>query len=258
MVANNKSGRDFAKIKAEFDAHEGMMSPPSAWLFHLFLDRQTGVAQGPILEIGTYKGKSAIVLAKHLNPGEILDLVDINRYFDFENSAFTPYKDAVKYHQGSSDDLETLLPGYHEKRNAYRFIHSDASHTFANVVNDMKHADYLLHPKGVLTMDDYENQNYAQVALAVGYALYRNNVNLTPFLVSNNKAYLCRPAERANMLSLVVNEIAPVLRREYNFIIALTDDDDRTPLALRSPSPGENDDVFGPALYGHLIDRYRK
>lgn len=40
-------------------------------------------------------------------------------------------------------------------------------------------------------------------------------------------------------------------------MLACTDDDERTPLALRPASPNEEGDVFGPALYGPLIDRLR-
>lgn len=212
MTVSNTNARDFETVKAAFDSVEGMMSLPSARLFHMFLAQQTVATKGHILEIGTYKGKSAIVLAQHLNAGERLDLVDINPYLERER--FAAFESQLHFYLANSDDLAETLPDYESRRGTYRFIHSDASHTFANVVNDIKHADILLHPQGVLVMDDYENANYPQVALAVGHALYRGNADLSPLLISNNKMYLCRPAERANMLSLVVNVIAPALYKD--------------------------------------------
>lgn len=243
---------DFAPIERAFDAIEGMTSAPSALLFHLFLRRQN--FKGPMLEIGPYKGKSAIVLAHHLRDGETLDLVDRHPYLDTQ--AFESFGDQVRLHIGDCEHLRDVLPDFARKRGAYRFIHSDASHTFDNVVSDLRYADQLLHEEGGVSVDDYENPNYPQVPLAVGKAIYGDKVRLALFLISNNKAYLCRPARRGAMMRDVVNVIAPAMRMTHSFIIAYTDQGEHAPISLRpQEARDEGSHIYAPQLYGHFVEQ---
>ncbi len=241
---------DFAPVKRAFDEIEGMTSEPSALLFHLFLAQQRDRIRGPLLEIGCYKGKSAIVMAHHLGEGEHLDLVDELPLLDTEK--FQRFGESVKFHLGNSDGLARVLPDYRAKRGHYRFIHSDASHTFANVVNDLVHADFLLHAHGIVVVDDYENPNYPQVPIAVGCALFKRNCKFSPFLVANNKLYLCRPPDARRLQHLVVNRFAPTFLEQHKFLLACTDLDPWAPISLRPADPGEGA-VYGPEIYGDMI-----
>src|SRR4051812_22346153 len=60
---------------------EGMFSPFSTAAVDMMLSFQKSAeAKGDILEIGTYKGKGAALLGRHLKSGERLTLVDIAPY----------------------------------------------------------------------------------------------------------------------------------------------------------------------------------
>jgi hypothetical protein len=244
---------DFNAIRVAFDQIEGMTGVPSAQIFDALLTRQAGGPPGDLMEIGAYKGKSAIILAHHLRPGERLELVDVEPYL--EKIAFVQFGDAVQLRIGDSDDLAKLVPNYSSFRKKVRFLHTDASHTFDNVTNDIAHANRLVSDEGVLVVDDYENRNFPQVPLAVGSAIYGAKADFRVFLVANNKAYLCRRKVYQAFRTFVVNTLAPVLYADHGMVLALTDPD--APIALRDRE-GDDGPVFGEHIYRHWIEALRK
>ncbi len=50
----------------------------------------------------------------------------------------------------------------------------------------------MLSPDGILCLDDYTNLNYSQILAATFKYLFTRRTDLAIFLVTNEKAYLCR------------------------------------------------------------------
>lgn len=146
--------------------------------FTLVLKTQAaGGMRGDLLEIGCYHGRSAAVLAMHLQTGERLFLSDA---FDLPLS--DPYGDTptpervwrnldvavqnlprerISIQRGYSSDLE--LPA-----NArVRFAHIDGGHDSATVHNDLEFCAQRLASGGVIALDDYAHPLYPGVTEAV-------------------------------------------------------------------------------------------
>ena len=111
--------------------------------------------RGDLLEMGAFKGRSAIVLAYHLHNGEHLHLIDVHPYLLVDE--FRQFEGHYSLHIGSSEDARTLLSNYAALVGRSRFFHADASHTFANVENDLLLAAELLSNDGIVVVDDYSN-----------------------------------------------------------------------------------------------------
>ena len=141
--------------------------------------------QGDILEIGTYKGKSGILLTLCAEPTERVRLLDL--YADIQYEANPDSRDYKKLDQsqtiknlnrfgskyelviGNSLELPNLIPG-----TLHRIIHIDGSHQFEIVRHDLQNALRILSPEGVIILDDYSNFAYPGVARAF-WEFYENN-----------------------------------------------------------------------------------
>jgi hypothetical protein len=132
---------------------------------------------GDILEIGTYKGKSGILLTLCAKPTETVRLLDL--YADIRLAANPDSKDYKKLDEtqtiknlnkfgskyelvfGNSLEIPMIIP-----KTPHRIIHIDGSHQYEIVRNDLQNALNLLSPDGVIILDDYSNLAYPGVALA--------------------------------------------------------------------------------------------
>jgi len=121
---------------------EGMFSPFSIAVMDMMLSLQESLtAEGDILEIGTYKGKSAALLGHHLRDGERLALVDVTDYLD--PTAIEPFKGRTDFTLSDSSKLRTALPRYRERHRTFRFIHIDASHGYEETFRELGMANEL-------------------------------------------------------------------------------------------------------------------
>ena len=141
--------------------------------------------QGDILEIGTYKGKSGILLTLLAQPAERVRLLDL--YADIQYEANPDSRDYKKLNQsqtiknlnrfgskyelviGNSLEIPSLIPG-----TSHRIIHIDGSHQYEIVRHDLQNALRILSPEGVIILDDYSNFAYLGVARAF-WEFYENN-----------------------------------------------------------------------------------
>src|SRR3954469_17223204 len=125
-LPDNPSFQKTADAASKID---GMLSPFSMAMMDMLLSFQERLgASGNILEIGTYKGKSAVILGNRLRDGERLTLVDIHDQIN--PAAIAPFQLHTDYIIAPSENLRTVLPEYDRKRRTFRFIHIDASHAF--------------------------------------------------------------------------------------------------------------------------------
>jgi hypothetical protein len=243
----------FSETKAAADDIEGMLSPFSMAVVDSLLafQAQRGVT-GDIVEMGTFRGKSAAVLGRRMRSTETLRLFDIEDYLDRDGLQRAGAR--FEFTQGDTLDLSRWkLRGI---KKSVRFCHVDASHAFDPTVHEMGIADYLLSDQGILCLDDFTNLNFSQILAATYKYLFTKSTNLTVFLVTAEKAYLCRKSAFPAYAEFVVDGlIRSMLERGIADTCIARTDISRSYRAfhLREKVPGETDDYYARSIYGHLF-----
>jgi predicted O-methyltransferase YrrM len=189
----------------------GWFLDESAAIWDIFLSRQmqTGVA-GHVMEIGVYKGKSALLMAMHARQEEEVVLVDIDSLADAESIIKHLGKENVHYLQMESFDListDLVSSG----GNKFRWISIDAEHTREAVHRDLGFANQLLSRDGIISMDDFFQPAYPQITAAVYEFLAQHAGQLTMILCGYNKAYLCRPRAAQQYLDFIRESMGAAL-----------------------------------------------
>ncbi|ROO63267.1 methyltransferase family protein [Micromonospora sp. Llam0] len=186
------------------DDVEGWLYPTDAYLMGVINDLQTGHGfRGDIVEIGAYKGKSAILLGFFPAAGESLTVCDI---FDSgamvsdgnaqENAAFYPglhqadfEKNYLRFHDrlprvhvGPSEELGKVVAA-----GSCRLVHIDGGHTYEVARADMETARRALGSGGVVVVDDWSSAHIPGVAMAL-WEQYLSG-ELTPLAFTKGKFY---------------------------------------------------------------------
>ncbi len=229
---------------------EGMFSAFSMAVLDTALGFQSarGVT-GDILEIGTFRGKCAALMAQHLRPGERLTLVDIADYLD--RAALEPLKDRIDFILAPSDRLASTMPGYRARRGTFRFIHIDASHGYRETQHELGLAEHLLGRGGIIAMDDFTNLNFAQNMAAIFHYLFTRKTDLRMFLLTYEKAYLCRKGDSDFYLKCVLEQAVPEMRgRGIDAVIARTSSSRKFhPFYLRARQAADRTSFYGEESY---------
>lgn len=166
--------------------------------------------KGDVLEIGTYFGRSASLLAHYLKNDEKLFICDPFElgldYLTHEHASVEMLKTNIKsvtpnfnfdqlvVNQCFSYDLK--LP----EDQKFRFIHVDAGHSKDEALHDLKLADRHLMDKGIISVDDYQHFRFPGVVEAVGIFMNENkNYSVAADLnrrgASGRKLYLVKNAQ---------------------------------------------------------------
>ena len=154
----------------------GMSSRFAAAICGHVIRRQSGLGiKGDLLEIGTFEGRFFAAMAMLMEPGEHALGIDVFTWpspavYDhfIENCAasglvsgtYTAWK--VDTRTITADDLRVMLPG----RTA-RFIHIDGEHIPECLCNDLELAHAVLHPDGVIALDDMLHPGYPTLITTV-------------------------------------------------------------------------------------------
>jgi hypothetical protein len=247
--------RGFEETEAVASSIEGMMSRFSMQVMDAVLSQQRRMNVGGYLaEFGVYKGKSAAVISAHVHPGERLLLVDIERYITDETVAklfVTP-----EFWLGRSEDFARMHPDYTSFKRSVRFMHIDSGHGYRTTLAEMELADRLLADGGVVCLDDFTNLNYSQILPAIYKYLFTTKTDLTVFLVTNEKAYLCRRAWFDRYAKFVLEHLVGEMAKRGNpsVTIARTDaDPEYRAFYLRPRAQGETE-RYGEAIYRHFYE----
>jgi predicted O-methyltransferase YrrM len=188
---------------ASLDTVKGWFYPKDQALMTWLLDRQDRLEPpGDLLELGSYLGKSAILLGSHRRPGETFTVCDL---FDstpsdernktenawsysaltrqaFEGNYLTFHEELPTIVQSATDEITR-----HVAAGSCRFVHIDASHLWQHVQGDIGAARLLLRPGGLVVCDDYRSEHTPGVAAAVWTAVA--DKGLRPICLSGNKFY---------------------------------------------------------------------
>ncbi|HRV80957.1 MAG: class I SAM-dependent methyltransferase [Planctomycetes bacterium] len=206
---------DVARFAEHLDLHhriDGWFSVESAAAWDAMLCKQNALrAQGHMLEIGVWKGKSATLMAIHSDPTqEVVVLVD--KYLDqpaIESALHNVYANLGDSFQLLKMDSRRLVldPILVDGFEAFRWIHIDGEHSGRAVINDLSVANTLLSDQGVVCIDDYFNWLYPQVTEAVNRYVREHPDQFALFLCGYNKAYLARPHHAHTWLQYCKEEL---------------------------------------------------
>ncbi len=245
---------EFQKTAEDIERIEGMFSPFSMAAVDMMLAFQESLeAKGDMLEIGTYRGKSAALLGTHLRDGERLTLVDIEDYLD--PAAISGFKGRTEFIHAPSSKLRSGMPNYGARRSTFRFIHIDASHGYEETFHELAMADELLANRGLIAMDDFTNLNYSQNIAAIFKYLHTTGTKLTMLLATDEKAYLCRKRDFGLFADLILKSgVAEMRSRGIDAVLARTCyGPDYKAFYLRTRNPGEESIFYGKEIYMNQI-----
>jgi len=154
---------------------------------------------GHLCEVGVHHGKSLALLSLMSAPEEQVfgfdlfledcrerTLQTLINNCGREDVAVLVKKDSLEC---TPDFLRTVVPG------RIRFLHVDAGHEFHEALADLKNFGSLLAPTGIIAIDDYYDRAYpGVVAAAHAFMEHGGSAGFVPFVIGQNKIYLCNPA----------------------------------------------------------------
>jgi hypothetical protein len=174
--------KDFPDIPGFFQ-FESMV----IWDFLLTAQERLGV-KGNLLEIGVYKGKSAVLAALYMRPEEWCVFVDISPMPESE-AAIRKFRPANNlFLQCRSGDLMSHRE-LREAAGTFRWCHVDADHTGYSTMHDMEVAAYLLRESGIICIDEFFNFRYPQLTAAVYQFLAARPFDFKMLFCGANKCY---------------------------------------------------------------------
>lgn len=177
-------------------------------MFEALLEAQAGSAPGVLVEMGTYLGKSAVIIGQHVRAEDRFVAIDLFGDTDllglsapdqanrresqksyktltrrqFESNYLALHPELPDIIQGPSSMItDHVAPG------TARFVHVDASHMYEHVRVDAANTKALLRPGGIAVFDDFRSEHTPGVSAAVWEAVFTGG--LVPLAVSTQKFY---------------------------------------------------------------------
>ncbi len=175
FCAGAEPGPLVVEVGEKIKSIPGWLTTDDCGHFALVLRLQSAFGlRGDLVEIGTYHGRSAAVLAHFLEEGEQLVLCD---WFGDAPDGLYPAPptpailrrnlavirpslrdDQIELHAGASETLRLSRP--------VRFAHVDGGHSSAETLADLRRVDERLLSRGVIAVDDYHHRAFPEVTVA--------------------------------------------------------------------------------------------
>lgn len=183
----------------------GYFTYDDAVAFTLLLQTQNvGGVKGDILKIGSYHGRSTVVIGRCVQPGQRLIVCDT-----FERSVEDTYPEPpspealrrtlarlvpdlwqVDIRAARSDELD--LDGV-----VLRFAHIDGGHSYDVALHDLRFAAAHLAAAGIIAVDDYQHPDWQDVTAAVDAFVAESGfeviADVNRWAESGRKIYLRHP-----------------------------------------------------------------
>ncbi|GAA4228034.1 hypothetical protein GCM10022254_17210 [Actinomadura meridiana] len=190
-------------VPASLDDVKGWFPKIDQLLFTWFLERQERLGQrGDLVELGSYLGKSAILIGRHRRADETFTVCDLfdsdapddsnqmemdGSYSSLTRTAFE--RNYRAFHGGLPEIVQRPTAEIldHVEPDACRFVHVDASHLYEHVTGDIEAARVMLPAEGVVVCDDYRSEHTPGVAAAVWESVAVKG--LRPICVTTQKLY---------------------------------------------------------------------
>lgn len=256
-TAVQSDAEHFRSSRIVADQIDGMLSPFSMAAMDSLLSLQASNPEisGNVVEFGTYKGRSAAIIAPRVRPSKKFVLVDVAEYLEVEK--IRAINASMEFILCRSEEFRSRYSEYKQLWNNCRFIHVDSSHAYRTTFEEVKMCNELLSSGGIAVFDDYTNLNYSQVLPAIYKYIYTKNPDLAVFMVTDIKAYVCRKKYLNYYLSFVLQGAVPSMaaRGIEDAMISRTDwDREYRAIYLRTRDPGETGSHYGEEVYGRLYE----
>jgi hypothetical protein len=194
-----------ASLYNEIKALPGYFTYDDVVAFTLLLHIQSisGVT-GDILEIGSYHGRSTVVIGRCVQPGERFIVCDPFERQGEEIYPNPPSADGLRrtlarlapnlqqldIRSSRSDELD--LDGV-----VLRFAHIDGGHSYDVALHDLRFTASHLAPDGIIAVDDYQHPDWQGVTTAVDTFVDESGFHVVAdvnrWAESGRKIYLSRP-----------------------------------------------------------------
>ena len=189
----------------QFNDIPGWFNPIDQAAFTWILQHQNRTETlGHLVELGVFKGKSAVLMGNHIRQGETFYACDLfddittsdaadegeKRFFktqsltqaEFERNYLAFHPALPQIVRGPTSTITShVAPG------SARFVHIDAGHTYDLVREDTASTRAMLRETGVVVFDDYRKANTMGTGAAVMEAIL--NEGLRPILNTEFKLY---------------------------------------------------------------------
>ena len=191
---------------AQMDTIDGWFYAVDVDFFsNLLAYQRTEDIKGNMLEIGTYQGKSAILMGYGLRDDEELVICDL--FSAVMDHADIPLNRRQQYSGLEQEEFLANWDRFHTRRptlevcesseldlgdQVFRLIHIDGCHSYQCVAKDISLAVTHTAKRGVIAMDDYRAVEAPGVAAAIWQAV--GNGFLFPFAATYMKIYACTSA----------------------------------------------------------------
>jgi hypothetical protein len=193
----------------------GWLNPFSAtfiaWLS--LVQRDDGIT-GSVGEVGVHHGRLFILMQASAAPEEAAVAIDVfgDQHLNTDRSGSGDRaifeRNVAKWGgpapltvvQKSSLDM-TPAEYLTQAQQPARLFSVDGGHTAECAESDMRLADAVLHPEGVVIVDDIYNEFWPDVAVGVGAYCRDPTARLRPFAITPGKVYFCRSEQAARYLN---------------------------------------------------------
>ena len=196
----------YAHYQQTFSEVPGWFLPEAQAAWDCLLAFQTDQKiQGPLLEIGVWRGKSAALSTLHAEPNETCVYVDRLMLAEFKELIGRIRTSGTLFLEILSECLLSQ-PQVTKLGATFRWIHIDGEHSGEAVRNDLRVAESLLADDGMICVDDFPSSAYPQVNFAVVEFLSQHP-QITMVACGHNKGYICRRESAPRYLQFIKNEL---------------------------------------------------
>lgn len=143
------------------------------------------------LEIGTWNGRSSIILAKYVNDKQGLHWgiePNLERATITENNCRVVCPNAKVIIERNISDYSDLVS---KQTPMFNLVHIDGEHSFNAVYHDLTFVDKLLLKEGIIILDDFYFDMYPQITQAT-YQWLSNNPEYVLLAVGACKGIICK------------------------------------------------------------------
>jgi SAM-dependent methyltransferase len=205
LVTTDARPLESAPLPRTLDDVPGWFWPIDQQLFAWLLERQTATGtSGDLLEMGSYLGRSAILIGRYLREGESFTVCDLfdSQAPDGDNAAemTMSYRETLTrtafernylaFHPQLPAIVQaptSVLGDGRIAADSCRFVHIDASHLYEHVAVDIRSAKSALGPGGIVVLDDFRSPHTPGVAAATWEAVFQQGLH--PICVTPEKLY---------------------------------------------------------------------
>lgn len=192
LGAPKKCAEDnYARYVRECDDVPGFFSRAAqlAWDFLLTAQSDMKIG-GDFVEIGVYRGKSALLGAMYFKAPEVAILIDVSDVSATVERVASMGGPPTKAFVGRSNQFRHCET-FRAHAGNVRFFHIDGDHSGFSTLNDLNVAADMISNRGIICVDDFENMRYPQLMAAV-YRFLFARIDFKMFLIGGTKAYICQ------------------------------------------------------------------